>query len=105
MTDIVVHMQVTPESLGFKPGTRHPIFGFDYYMSPHWKAGEVEVVKVADNFLLSVVALVPINDAESGDFYPAGTVFTAWFGHTADGERVLTFIPCGPDEDEDDSDD
>jgi hypothetical protein len=89
----IIIVAITPEMLGFNTGTEHPIFGFDHQVGEWWKAGDVRIEKIADNHLLRVVALVPINDSESGDFYPGGTSFTAYNTRNDRDEAVLTFIP------------
>lgn len=87
----------TPEILGFTPGSRHAIHWFDRQTNLLLSIGPVEVVDVADNHLLSVRALIPMGDYESGDRYATGDVFTAYRAGTHDAP-YLTFIPCGVDD-------
>lgn len=96
MDQVTIIVPITPEMLGFTTGTEHPIYGFDHQYGEWWKAGDVRIERIADNHLLRVIALVPINDAESGDFYPAGTSFTAYNTRNDADEPVLTFVPCLP---------
>lgn len=92
---------ITPELLGFPEGTQHIIYGWDYEDGVYNEAGLVEIVKIADNHLLRVVAHEPITDTESGDFYSPGTQFTAYNTRDEDDRRVLTFIPIPPADDDD----